>query len=177
MLILTLCACSKPMPQVDVAENFIHKFANEADKEYNLFLFGQGGAFRDGISKFHLCFISQQVLDVDQARRFYLKLMDRILELINDDETLRPYMTNYPFTHHNLDLSILFYENDILGIEVPYPAVAYVSSFDDFICYAAYNPVKDSLEDLNQETIRRARGIVEHQNALMQIPEGCDWVQ
>ena len=27
------------------------------------------------------------------------------------------------------------------------------------------------------ESLQRARGIVEHQNALMQIPEECDWVQ
>lgn len=170
-------SCQQRSPQVFEGEKFISRFSKVANDELSLKLYGQGGAFVDGVNLFHFHFISNEAVDVNQTRRFYLKTMDRLLEMINSNETLRPYLTHYPLTPRDIDLSISFCVNGISSQKPPHPYIAYVSSSNNLIHYSFLGRDRDGYVDPPSESIQRARGIVEHQNALMQIPEGCDWVK
>lgn len=175
---LILCSsCAKQPDSGDAGAKFIKTFATVAKEDYRLSLLGQGGAFRGSISKFSFRFISNELLDQDQARRMYLQIMDRIVDMINADENLRPYLSHYPFSHNDIDLKISFYQDVSLGLKVAPPYIAFVTSSDNLLFFWTRNECDNSLVDLPTEAYKRAQGIVQHQDALRQVPPGAPWVE
>lgn len=100
-----------------------------------------------------------------------------MLGMINSDQRLRQYLEHYPFTHRDADLMISFFKNGDLRQEPDFPYVALVSMHEDIIEYSIKSTDPKKFDHYPGESIQRARGIIQHQDSLMQIPEGCGWVK
>lgn len=142
LLIFLLCFVScratveQSAPHSDAGHALIGNFAKVAQQEYGLFLFGQGGGFIDTVNRFSFDFMSLEEMEKDKARRFYLTVLDRLLNMINSDVTLRPYLHHYPFTNRDVKLEISFCKDGDLRNEPDPPYVAFVSMHEDIIEYA-----------------------------------------
>ena len=174
---LFFVSCKTPHPYGDACDKIIKTFAKVARDEYRLRLWGQGGGCQDGVNTLFFHFVSDELVDVNQARRLYLRTLDRLLGLINSDESLRPFLKHYPFTNRDIDLSISFFVNGILNNEPEPPNIVYVSGANNLIIYSLKDIEPFSSDSIPSESIQKARGIVEHQDNLMQIPEDCGWVR
>jgi hypothetical protein len=166
LLFFLSSSCQKSYLQTDPEGRLIVKFSEVAWSEYDIKLLGQGGAFRDGVSSFNFYFVSDKELNLDQARRFYLNVFDRLLGMINSDVDLRPHLDHYPFTEKDVELLISFYANGKLEIDPVPPYIALLSNSNNFIFYSFSNEKTESYNDPIPETYEKARSIVKYQDFL-----------
>jgi hypothetical protein len=166
ILVLTSCVKHSSPPHSLAGDKLIFSFEKVALEEYRLRIWGEGGGFMDAVNSFSFHFVSNEMMDVDQARRFYLSVLDRLLEMINTDEELRPYLKHYPFTRNDIKLDISFFVNWIIGNRPPQPYITYISKSDRFIYFRTRGNDSNSLEGLPPEPFERARSIVKYQDFL-----------
>lgn len=98
-----------------LSDKITNKYNKELKEQKGLFLIGSGGAFMYDIKKIGLSYISLSKLTVDEARKLFVEVEEGYLKRYNENEEIRPYLHNFPFTIENLELMIIFDEkrNDL----------------------------------------------------------------
>jgi len=134
-------------------------FIAQVKKKYDLSLEAFGGSMMDNeISKISLYFEGNNHLKVNEARSLYVTLSEMLLNNINQDKVVRPYLHDYPFTIENFDLRLSFYDKQ--GRRVSEENVCLIFYVKKKIYYCAYNPhaekLGDELADLHEETYEAA---------------------
>ena len=76
----------------------------------NLIPCGSGSQMMNQIEMLALAFDYFQPLDIDSARPLLIIAADKFLKEINEDESIRPYLSNYPFEPKNIEVAIYFYK-------------------------------------------------------------------
>ena len=104
----TISSLSTP-EHVRLGDQEMSSFAKEVKATNNLQLLGMGGGFLNRINKLSLTFSSEEAPTVDEARMIFFDLSTRFLSRVNQNEEIRPYLVDYPFTIENLELMILFF--------------------------------------------------------------------
>lgn len=98
---------SKELSSKEREINFIiYNFAEEMCKKYQLYCVGEGGNLNDGIHNIDVIFKAYRRLSLDEARMLEVNVIERLLELINHNEKIRPYLSEYPFTVSRVMVSI-----------------------------------------------------------------------
>jgi hypothetical protein len=113
------------------------------------------------IQEIELRFTSLDALDVDQARKLYIEIMEEFLIRINKHEKIRPHLHNYPFEVKNIKLTISFDDSNrhIRGDgHVPHMFIGKNYT----LYYAAYNPEQEGFYNLHKENYGDALKIVQH---------------
>jgi hypothetical protein len=64
--------------------------------------------YKDGISSVQLQFISQDIIEICEARELIVDLAESLLATINQDPVVGPDLANYPFQPSNLEIYITF---------------------------------------------------------------------
>ena len=107
-----------------------------------------------------LGFASYKALNVDEARKLYVNIVEEYLHRVNCNEEVRPYLHNYPFTINNLEFNIEFDESN--GRMKSDGHVAYVSfiASRNLIFYSSYDYKTHKFQDLHQESYEEALKIV-----------------
>ena len=74
------------------------------------------------IGDFRKHYITKQYkfTEVDPARRFFCSLFDDVLAPLNREKLLRPYFCNYPLTFQDMDLQIVFVDENNKPLLEPY---------------------------------------------------------
>lgn len=108
--LFTLSACNSTQdPEyVKFANNLTSQFCSEVSKPKGLALTGYGGALMYDVKKINLHYDSHECLNLEEARKLYVEIAEKYLAYINDNEDIRPYLHDYPFTIKNLELAIAF---------------------------------------------------------------------
>lgn len=75
-----------------------------------------GGLFRD-VEEVSITFRAYKHADITDARQMIVPYVKRLLELINQDEQVRPYLRQYPFW--GVKLRISFYESNEEPVNPP----------------------------------------------------------
>ncbi len=87
--------------------NFVRKKALlRIEKEYGLKPFGIGGQARDEVEMLALAFQSSRKIDIIEGRKLLVASVEILLDEINKEDKLIPYLANYPFEAKNVDVSI-----------------------------------------------------------------------
>jgi hypothetical protein len=86
----------------------VEQFKKEMRKKYKLECWGNGGSMPDKVRSIRLYFDFLGKADVDQARKLEVTAIERLAELINSHEKIRPYLAEYPFTPERLHVMISF---------------------------------------------------------------------
>ncbi len=145
-----------------MAERLADRYAIEFAQPRGLMLCRYGGAMMDDIQEVSLGFTSFIALSVDQARIYYVEMMEEFLCRINSDEEIRPYLHNYPFEEENIKLRIGF--DDSQGKILSDGQVAQMGIVKDHKLYfAAYDSEKEKFYDLHEESYEEALKIVQNQ--------------
>ncbi len=120
-------SCSDPR-HVEEAHRVINSFEEKMKKE-NLFMEGSGGSMMGDIQVIHLGFASYQSLNVNETRMLLVKGVETLLNQINTNQEIRPFLHDFPFTSNNIIFTITFHNKDS-GDCVDPPYVAHVLLVD-----------------------------------------------
>lgn len=128
-------------------------------------LIGEGGAMMGDIQEVFAHYIIRKEMSLVDARKLYIEVAEEFIKRYNDDEKIRKYLHNYPFTIENVELDISF-ENE-QGDKPPEGCVAYIYTIkknekDGTILY--YRDYKEGkLSPLHKEPYATAVEIVKNQ--------------
>jgi len=86
----------------------VNTFANEMKEKYGLRCCGSGGSMPYNVEKISVVFTIKQKPTLDEARIIQVNAVERLIELVNNHEKIRPYLAEYPFTYNRADVSISF---------------------------------------------------------------------
>ena len=127
------------------------KFKAEMEKKYDLPCRGEGGQANERLHLVHFDFAGLRRASLEEARELIVKATDRLLELINENAHLRPYLYVHPFTPYDLDITITFFSDPDNFYRDG--TVTEVSQYNRKIIYNAYPPTKIPGDSLNYEIL------------------------
>jgi hypothetical protein len=149
-------------------DDIVRSFAKEMKKESGLVCIGDGGRMPYNVETIAVKFIAYQKASIDEARALEVKSTERLLQMINKHEKIRPYLKEYPFVSNRINVSISFYKPDneyfLDG------SVAIVSQVKGIIYYDKVEPTTtkkyatEELVDLYKEPYEEALKIIEKKN-------------
>jgi hypothetical protein len=94
----------------DNVKAFVAKAAKKLEKKYNIDLCGIGSGVRDKVWLVNLSFNKYGLpLSEMEARKLIIAITQNFLDLINQEEKIRPYLENYPFTSKNVKIALFNY--------------------------------------------------------------------
>jgi hypothetical protein len=161
ILVLILFGCApeekKPATHVREVRVLVRSFANEMEKEYRLVCIGSGGGMPQEIEEVEVAFAALRKGTIEEARKLEIEGTEKLLQKINGDEQIRPYLKEYPFQRKQASISISFRHK----LDLRYPdSVALVFQANDRIYYCAHDPEKDALIDLLIEPYDEAKRLL-----------------
>jgi len=105
---LLVSSCFAKTSYTDLASKLVRDHSKEVKKKYGLCLSGQGGSMPDAIQSIFVNYSSTRKVDVDIARELFIEIGEELIRKINDNEEIRPFLGNYPFTFNNIELDLSF---------------------------------------------------------------------
>jgi hypothetical protein len=115
-------------------------------------------------------YISYQKLNIDDARAFYLEIVEGLINKANADEEIRPYLHNYPFTEKNMSIGLVFFneKNDFMQ-DGFVASMTMLDNENGLIYYRIYHPETEMLETIYIEPYEDALKIVKEQKAKLEL--------
>lgn len=142
----------------DIAHKKNHQYGLQIAKKYKFELVGVGGGNRDFLEFLSLSFATINAHDIDSLRSIFIDITSGLLNLINRDKKIRPYLLNYPFTLKNLHITILNVCDN-----APHQTIVSVFSIKEKIEYWS----NDSI--VHTETYQEALKIIESKLTSQQV--------
>ncbi len=125
--ILTLHSCVGKIIDLQYTQSPKSKLVHEISEgvfkqlilEKNLYPCECGGRMMDQIKLLHWGFDYYHEIDIAEARELLITATNRLLQAINEDQRIRPYLATYPFKPENVEIRIFLHNSDgsILGPE------------------------------------------------------------
>lgn len=138
-LSLILCCCSSKDSLLSERERIGYQVISDFGKKRlpkGLKLCAIGGGERKGKTwKLTADFKADFELTLPIARKLIVEITEELLQKINSNEKLRSYLSNYPFTDKNLNLTI-FGKNE----QTKAPFLMYVGLLSSEVYYERKNP-------------------------------------
>ncbi|MFN0065792.1 MAG: hypothetical protein ACKVOH_06115, partial [Chlamydiales bacterium] len=119
---------------------------------------GSGGGFMHDIEEVGFSYISLDKYNVEEARALYIEVMEGFIERFNADETIRPYLHNYPFTEENLRIRIGFEDENRKHRSDG--NIALIFLVNGKVYYEGFDSEKDKFYTLHEEPYATAVEIV-----------------
>ncbi len=140
-LFLTGCAQRlkhQPSEKEKLTNNILKKVSHKLKKENGLQPCGTGGQMMDEIVMLHLAFNYYLPVDVEQGRKLLITAVNEFLAEVNSDEKVRPYLKNYPFMPHNIQIVIFIQNPD--GSDVAPEQLRVISAMRGLLAYEINSP-------------------------------------
>lgn len=99
---------SRPPEYLKYVDEIVKDFAEDMEKKYQLYCYGDGGNMPNDVAEIGVLFISYQKSTVESARKMEVNAIQELLRRINSHEKIRPYLREYPFNQDRVDVSISF---------------------------------------------------------------------
>lgn len=137
-----------------MADRITERTARKLQQEKSLYLIGTGGRMMDDVKAMHMSFEYYKAVDLKSIRDLMVYAIDEYLIFINQDQKIRSYLHNYPFTPENVEIHIFFYNPD--RSYVSDGAIYYVSAIDGVINYYIEGQKEFTREAICTETYEEA---------------------
>src|ERR1700722_6640758 len=111
LFVFVICGAFSEPKYCKLSDRIFIPYNKELRKQKHLYLMGSGGAMMDDIQKVNAHYVSFERLNIEEARKLYIEVTEGYLCRYNQNEQIRPYLHNYPFTIDNLEVMIGF-ENE-----------------------------------------------------------------
>ncbi len=164
-IVLNLVACFDIETESHVRA--LYRVVNHQDNKFRKKGFTRsayGGRWYSTIHEISLEYTTTQYRfqTIDEIRKFFIPLVEEYLQPLNEERSIRPYLSNFPFDTNNLELGITFYDLDRMRLQIPW--ICYVSSIEGKIVYFGLHPGKQTTTLLYSETFEEAKRILAEQN-------------
>jgi hypothetical protein len=135
------------------ADEIIDVFVREMEAE-GFYCNGTGGSMPHEVEKIIVWFVTCQHPSLSEARDLELHAVNRLAELVNGHEKIRPFLTEFPFGLDRLQVAISFRQpNAELHAD---GSVTRVSSIKGKFYYDAYDQQAEDIYQIASETIQAA---------------------
>lgn len=132
----------------------IKKAFVQLKNEKNLYPFGTAGRMMNQIKMLGLSLHYYEPIDIEQARELLVYSTTLFLKMINDNEQIRPYLQNYPFTSENIQIRIYLQMPD--GSEPETGKLTIAEMLEGNLEYVVRNCETNRLTMLYEETFDEA---------------------
>ncbi|HSW87019.1 MAG TPA: hypothetical protein VLG49_05930 [Rhabdochlamydiaceae bacterium] len=105
-----------------------------------------------------LCFVAYRKGSVKEAREIEVRATQRLTELINQDKKLYPFLREFPFPTHRVEISLSFRQPD--DSYYSDGSLAYTFQVRGILRYKVNNPKTDKFVFLHQEPFEEAQKII-----------------
>lgn len=160
-----LFGCSSfwhPLPDYEkIADDITEKTAKKLKEKKNLYLIGTGGGMMHDIQMMAMSFHFYQEVDLKKARELVVYAANEYLLDINNNEEIRPYLHEYPFTAKNVEIVIFFYNPD--GSKVAPGKIKVAAVKRGKVVYYIDYPEQYTLKSIYEETYEEALQAVSSQ--------------
>lgn len=112
LLFLSLSISGHSMTYSEMAGKIRSEYAREVKKTKGLDATGFGGSMLTCVRIISIDFLSNQKVDVDEARKIYVDLVEGFARKINADKKIRIYLHDFPFTWKNTLFTLSFQEKN-----------------------------------------------------------------
>jgi hypothetical protein len=154
----------------DLADNLMNAYSKEVRKTKNLLLFGSGGSMTTDVRVLSPSYEYLGNMDLCQARFLYIETVEGLIRKVNNNEEIRPYLHNYPFTEKNIALAIGFIDKQENRVKEGYIALVFMLDNENgLIYYNIYNSETEMLETIYIEPYEEALKIVNEQKAKTEL--------
>lgn len=141
-----------------LSDKIFMPYNRELQKQKRLFVIGSGGAMMGDIQKVNASYLSFERMNLEEARKLYIEVVEGYINQYNKDEPIRPYLHDYPVTIENFQVRI-GYENDQRK-HMGEGYIAYVFKNKNNVIYCTYDHEKKDFIDHHEEPYETARDIV-----------------
>ncbi len=97
-----------PQPYEKELDRFLATLSKKIKKKWNVIGVSMGGNMRDGIEDFAFLLHRYKRVNLEEARRLEIEITEMLVNEINANEKLRPYMKHYPYTPSHVRTKIEF---------------------------------------------------------------------
>lgn len=140
-----------------LTNEIVGNYSQDLKRYTGLRVRGYGGSMASEVKKVIIRYLGDQELDVPEARRLFIYVMNGLLANFNASTEIRPYLRDYPFTWKNIDMNLAFEdENDV----VSNGKIAFVFIAQGNILYERYDKDTRSYTTVYQEPYEEAIRIV-----------------
>lgn len=148
------------------SSKILTQFLKEA-RQKKIYASGLGGSSGDEIIKINLSLDCYQNLNLSEVRELYLELLNRVINLYNSNEKLRPYLHNFPFNQDNIKLMISFQKTPSKLVPKEYIALVFMAKGK--ILYKAFDHDEDQFILVFSEDAKKA--LSQYCKELLQRPK------
>jgi hypothetical protein len=107
-LVFVVIGCSRNPPHIVEANRFIKEYSSCQKKE-GFLPYGTGGAFFKQINQFNFDLVTPGVnVTIEEARKVLVEKTEELVGKVNQNERVRPYLKDYPFSEKNIYLRVVF---------------------------------------------------------------------
>ncbi len=169
MLSLIMSSFMGPFMNGDRLQTLVFKDVDRAlekfSNRYEMVVYGAGGAFCEDVEKIMLSVSVYKSVGVEEARRIYVEILDVIINQINQNSKIRPYLRDYPMDDKPIELSLRFEDKKQQRPSKEY--IAYVFTIPSGkIIYNIFE--NNKLETIHEEPLKEAFQIV-HQEKIRKL--------
>lgn len=125
------------------------KAARNLREEYQLMPCGTGSQMMDKVKMIALSFNYYNPVDEVKGRELLIAATDELIQCVNDDERIRPYLHNYPFGPENVEIMIFVYQKN--GSVPPPGKLIVLTSLGGVFTYKIDGPVRPGPTVIVQE--------------------------
>lgn len=143
---------------------FANDFVKQITKEYGLRVFATGASFPVKLESISLTFEANYSKDVSSARKLVVEIAHQMIEKMNQDSNLQKYLSNTPATVKNIELTIIFKEEDKGKYPGPLNCVMIIGVRNKVI-FNTLDEKKNRFVNLHRETFEEAEKIVKQESS------------
>jgi len=137
-----------------IADRITAKTAKRIEEKTHLYLAGTGGRMMDDIKEMDMGFDYYGEVDLAEARRMLVYVIDEYLAAINSSQEIRPYLHEYPFNAKNVGIRIWFYNPDRSNLARD--KIYYISAINGILNYYIEGKKEFTREAICTETYEEA---------------------
>jgi hypothetical protein len=115
LIILFLFGCSESSSRNNrykssnkeiISDEIMKNVAACLKKENGLQPCGTGGQMMDQVKMLALAFTYNKPLEIEEGRKLLIHAVETFISMINNDERIRPYLSDHPFEPKNIEIMI-----------------------------------------------------------------------
>lgn len=167
-LIITLCVVlsvayasffsRRPTPvYIKISDKLVSQYIKKITSEKNIRFIGEGGSMMRDVKMLAVSFETEEPMHISNGRKLIIDCVNELLDMVNADEKIRPFLHNYPFTADNLEIRIFCHDKS--GRTAQCPDLCIVSSIEGVIKYKVNNK-NDRLEVIHKEPFQTGLEII-----------------
>ncbi len=164
----------KPAPYGKYVDEATNEFLNFAYKKFGMTCWGSGGSMPFDVENIGVQLSIRKKGTIEEARELIVNLKEKLTQIINQHEKLRPYLREFPFTPSRAQVYLSFCDKK--GQKNKDGSVAYVLAGNEKdICYCEARPKKpltDLLVEPYEEAVKIVRSKQQAKASLVKTKKG-----